>query len=763
LYRVTGTSARRLVLSRRRRWLFAIAAVALAIVIPGCAVFAADVYLHRKYQTSAGYNVWGYRGPAVGRKREGSVRLVVVGGSTAYGYGVRWDQAIPARLNRKLDGRSARPIDVVNLGYNNEGAYSMRFTLSDYAYLQYDLAVLYEGYNDLNQPPEKPNLSAFRRDSPVFRSTGYLPIFPMIFKEKAAAMLHGGDAGALYRESDKTVFRPSLAQRAAAGALNATAGFGQSVERQLDAMTAEPPRQVVDANAMGCLPRWRSYCRSMYEAVDYAVGAGKRVLVVGQPLLTDKNDRRRHAEQQRELEGMMSRFFGGNPRVRYFGLGTVLDLDDPAMSFDRMHLTPEGNERAAEALVVPILDVLSAQQVAIQPVDVVDEAVETVAVHRGCASAFAHRAPLHGIVEQGRDGACERVDVAEPGKDPGVGATDHVADAAHIRAHGGHGRRQTLDESDRRAFVARREQEDVGRAVDHRQIAAPPEKSRALAEAAIARGRFERSTQLAIAGNQEERAGMAIEHAVRGFQKQVVLLDRRQAADRGDDLRVGGNREGGPRGGTVSIVHRGQRGQIEAERNDAVLLGPADAIVRQELVLDLRRDRDDRVARARELALGGREYPRGGGPEVPLQDVSVIGVHDARGRAPASRSVVGERRKAADDAGLGHVGVHDRRLEAAERAVDACQRDGVASRNDRTLQVGDVRRADVRAGQEIAHVALAGTETSVDEKRVVSPSRQPFGQRRGLDGRPAHVQARDDSRDAHRSDNTTRLLRERQG
>ena len=78
---------------------------------------------------------------------------------------------------------------VVNLGYNNEGAYSFTFTLNDYLSLRYDLAVLYEGYNDLMADPRAPNFSVFRHDSPVFRLTGYLPIFPIVFKEKAAAMM----------------------------------------------------------------------------------------------------------------------------------------------------------------------------------------------------------------------------------------------------------------------------------------------------------------------------------------------------------------------------------------------------------------------------------------------------------------------------------------------------------------------------------------------------------------------------------------------
>src|SRR4029077_1297151 len=113
--------------------------------------------------------------------------------------------------------------------------------------------------------------SVFRHDSPVFRLTGYLPIFPMIFKEKAAAMLHGGDTSAVYRDSGRTVFSASIADRAAAGVLDATAAVGESLERQLDRVSREPARGVAGDGATGCSPSWQPYCRSMRDAVDYAL------------------------------------------------------------------------------------------------------------------------------------------------------------------------------------------------------------------------------------------------------------------------------------------------------------------------------------------------------------------------------------------------------------------------------------------------------------------------------------------------------------
>src|SRR5947199_5443951 len=119
------------------------------------ALLVVDIYLHRKYQTSAGFNVWGYRGPAAGRKGKTEYRVVMVGGSSAYGYGVKWDQAIPARLEQYLAkaAPAGRTFRVINLAYNNEGAYSFAVTLKDYDYLDYDLVCLYEGYNDLIGDP----------------------------------------------------------------------------------------------------------------------------------------------------------------------------------------------------------------------------------------------------------------------------------------------------------------------------------------------------------------------------------------------------------------------------------------------------------------------------------------------------------------------------------------------------------------------------------------------------------------------------------
>src|SRR2546427_6644265 len=145
----------------RRKLLFAVAAVVLASGMAVAGLLVADLLLHRRAERSAGLNIWGYRGPTVPRRHPGGPRVVVLGGSTVFGYGVTWDQAFPAALERSLKASAPGPQwSVVNLGYNNEGAYSFRFTLEDFAYLEPDVVILYEGYNDMIGD-DGPNTSLF--------------------------------------------------------------------------------------------------------------------------------------------------------------------------------------------------------------------------------------------------------------------------------------------------------------------------------------------------------------------------------------------------------------------------------------------------------------------------------------------------------------------------------------------------------------------------------------------------------------------------
>jgi hypothetical protein len=63
-----------------------------------------------------------------------------------------------------------------------------------------------------------------------------------------------------------------------------------------------------------------------------------------------------HMSQQAELRAMLSRRYAGDPLVGAVDLGNRVDLADPHLSFDHMHLRTLGNTTIAEALVDPVLE-----------------------------------------------------------------------------------------------------------------------------------------------------------------------------------------------------------------------------------------------------------------------------------------------------------------------------------------------------------------------------------------------------------------------
>ncbi|HSE96488.1 MAG TPA: hypothetical protein VLD61_11405 [Methylomirabilota bacterium] len=314
-------------MSGRRRIVFAVIAVLLSTIVAAGGLLALDLYLHYRH----GVNPWGYRGPALGIKAPREQRVAVVGGSTAWGYRVTWPDAFPAMLERRLDEthrrRGGGPVHVVNLAYNNEGAYSFRFTLEDYAYLDYDVALLYTGYNDLGRSGRDGpgNQQVIRRASPVFRLIGYWPLIPVIVPR---ALGWPWDRGA----GDRAVVTEGRRRRA----------------RPANRVAGEPaPGADLDGK------EWAYYCWSVRTAVEYALARGARVMVVTQPFISS-----RHVAQQRALATTLRTAFGGDGRVRHVDLGGAVDLGDVTLAFDGMHLTPAGNARIAEALVGPALELL---------------------------------------------------------------------------------------------------------------------------------------------------------------------------------------------------------------------------------------------------------------------------------------------------------------------------------------------------------------------------------------------------------------------
>ena len=341
-------------ITRRKFLAFALISVLAVVIVMLAGALAADLYMHHRAERSAGLNRWGYRGPVVGRKQAGEVRFAMLGGSTAFGYGVRWDEAIPSLLEAELRARYPETRWTgLNLGYNTEGAWAFLPNLEDFSNLDYDIVVLYEGYNDL-LGDKAPNHVVVRRQSPVFRATGYFPILPLAFREKALALRAGGDVAAGYATlqegAPQTVFRPGIATRTSATALDAAAAIAESLGRQFDGVGANDPAPSSRPGDLGCASPWVTYCESVSRAIRFALAHGRRVVVATQPTAVDPRMRPLHQSQQHALAEMLARDFANEPRVAYVDLSGAVDLSDSDLAFDRMHLGTDGNRVIAKAL-----------------------------------------------------------------------------------------------------------------------------------------------------------------------------------------------------------------------------------------------------------------------------------------------------------------------------------------------------------------------------------------------------------------------------
>ena len=231
---------------------------------------------------------------------------------------------------------------MVNLAYNNEGAHSFRFTLKDYEYLNYDAVLFYSGYNNLSDL----NMSVFRHNSPVFRLTGYLPLLPVVMMEKALSLRYGGDSKPAYL-AEKTVFQPNFVDRAAATALETATNISASLERQLAERLPESESVFTDLGQMApSCSHWRKYCGEMAEAVKFVLDRDKLALVVTQPYRSE-----RHREQQTLLGAFLHEQFRGAPKLHFANLGPTLNVFDPEITGDTLHLTPSGNRQLAQHLV----------------------------------------------------------------------------------------------------------------------------------------------------------------------------------------------------------------------------------------------------------------------------------------------------------------------------------------------------------------------------------------------------------------------------
>ncbi len=404
--------------NRKKYVIFALTGILISFFFSVGLLVSVDFYLHKKYENSGGYNIWGHRGPTAKRKAPGEQRIVVLGGSTALGYGQSFVDSFPAYLEGFINKHHLRskkkPTSIINLAGNNEGAHSFIFALRDYEYLDYDIALMYTGYNDIGGV----NNQVFRHNSTIYRLTGWLPILHIIATEKYYLLRYGSVVAGYVKKTKNTDKKPvaftgmvtrknlieagkhmkkqlsklldeknktqvSIREKGTAqqgelvtslkkqlmeleSAISKTEletkrlkaalekeghKVRESLTKNLNELPNKPiPKLVTNS----CGIQYSTYCESVKKAVKYMLDRGKKVMIVTQPYIADA-----HIKQQNLLWRFLDEQFPAHPGIVKINLGKTLSVKDRRYAFDGMHLTSVGNKKIAEALLEPTLKFLN--------------------------------------------------------------------------------------------------------------------------------------------------------------------------------------------------------------------------------------------------------------------------------------------------------------------------------------------------------------------------------------------------------------------
>ena len=273
-------------------------------------IVVADLYAHKRVEMVGGVNVWGYRGEVVKRRSSGEYRILLVGGTRAYGYGAPANGTIAYELGWDLTGDTLRPVNVINLAVMGATAPDYATIVERHVSLTADLVCIYD---DLGRA------STRRRESPIARMAyGYTPILPLVLEEKGMA-LRFGSVAAGYTGAPATTGWP---QRITGASLQWVGSTLRSMESEV--VLAEP----------------HGYAASILAAADVALAVVPRVMVV-----VDPPDGGRTRNNLTELQHAMAR--RNDSRISVLVLSDVGGRDT---LLDGYSYNGAGRSRVAQAM-----------------------------------------------------------------------------------------------------------------------------------------------------------------------------------------------------------------------------------------------------------------------------------------------------------------------------------------------------------------------------------------------------------------------------
>lgn len=273
-----------------------------------------DQYAHKRVQSMAGVNSWGYRGAVMPGRLAGEIRVALAGGDRAFGWGVAPGETTSAYLRLwiqvSLPTASARRVTEVNLGALGLPARDYAERIEQFRYLAPDIMCLYIDLIDHRAAAVLPP-----SDSAVTALTGYVPMLPLVLEEKGEWQTDRG-------------------RWLVGGAVSAAGRALRTADRTAGRIWLDAPTPV-DADRAAVLG----------QALDAALASAAAVVAVLPMPFTPGE-----AAPHREARELFLRRAASEPRMRVVDLGQESRLADPALRLDAANFGAGGHSLAAAAI-----------------------------------------------------------------------------------------------------------------------------------------------------------------------------------------------------------------------------------------------------------------------------------------------------------------------------------------------------------------------------------------------------------------------------
>ncbi|MBF0361092.1 MAG: hypothetical protein HQK49_08780 [Oligoflexia bacterium] len=325
-------------LSIKKIFIFSSLTIFLSLTAIFSALLILDLSIHKKLENQGGLNYRGYRGTVVSSKKKDEFRVAFFGECITFGYGVHWNEAYPAVIEKFM--RMVYPnTTAVNLGANSHGIYGIYHDVDYYDYLDYDVAFIFDGNVGVSK-------SDFRGEDAFFLLFGYKTILQTYLSEKAMILKYGVSnlENAYLGKIDSNIAKKERPIQFMLGmvASEMEVIIKAANKKLLSMLSMSEKQEFMSKKDKTASDEFIYYVDKIFEKL-----LSKNKIVYYLCKSGDYN-----SKQQTLVRELIRRKYSN--KVKYIDLSPILDLQNVNIAFDGLHLTKYGQETLSKGLLEEI-------------------------------------------------------------------------------------------------------------------------------------------------------------------------------------------------------------------------------------------------------------------------------------------------------------------------------------------------------------------------------------------------------------------------